>query len=149
MKNNTSKFWGVLDNALVSFLPQKAQFEILKSSKKAAKRQLPVRSKPPQTWENCQNGSLETLSKRSLENASNWCYHWSRGSAAGTFCWKMSLESQKQCLPEHLPKVLAVNSNVCNARRICCRRMSREPPYSIRRNRNSNSAQVPFSRRFC
>jgi len=31
MKNNTSKFWGVLDNALVSFLPQKAQFEILKS----------------------------------------------------------------------------------------------------------------------
>ena len=24
-------FWGVLDNALVSFLPQKAQFEILKS----------------------------------------------------------------------------------------------------------------------
>ena len=30
MKNNTSKFWGVLDNALVSFLPQKAQFEILK-----------------------------------------------------------------------------------------------------------------------
>ena len=31
MKNNASKFWGVLDNALVSFLPQKAQFEILKS----------------------------------------------------------------------------------------------------------------------
>ena len=32
MKNNILKFWGVLDNALVSFLPQKAQFEILKSS---------------------------------------------------------------------------------------------------------------------
>ena len=31
MKNSTLKFWGVLDNALVSFLPQKAQFEILKS----------------------------------------------------------------------------------------------------------------------